>query len=66
MVRQVFNLFGQTVSDERLQGFNDAGMQYAPPLLQEAAIGHFVGEGMLEGEFALGEEPRLIEKLGSL
>jgi hypothetical protein len=25
-----------------------------------------VGEGVLEGAFALGEEPRLVEKLGGL
>ena len=66
MVRQAFDLLGHPVPGERLQGLDDAGMQRAPPLLQEAAIGHLVGEGVLEGVLALGEEPRLIEKLGGL
>jgi hypothetical protein len=66
MVRQAFDLFGQAIPGERLEGLDDAGMQHAPSLLQEAAIGHLVSQGVLEGEFALGEKPRLIEKLSGL
>jgi hypothetical protein len=41
-------------------------MQDAPPLLQEATVGDLMGESMLESEFALGEEARLVEELGGL
>src|SRR4030095_16577577 len=37
-----------------------------PLCLQEAAVGHLVRQGMLESVFALGEQARLIEELGSL
>ena len=33
---------------------------------EETAVGHLVGQGMLEGVFAFGEEPRLVEELGGL
>ena len=66
MVRQPFDLFRHMVGGEPLDGLHDLGMQGAPPLLEEPAVCHLVGEGMLEGVFALGEEARLIEELGSL
>ena len=65
-MRQLFHLLGHPLPGERLQGLDDAGMQHSTPLQQETAIGHVVGEGMLEGEGVLGERPRLIEKLGRL
>jgi hypothetical protein len=30
-------------------------MEHAPPLLEEAAVGHLLGEGVLEGVDQLGE-----------
>ena len=42
------------------------GMQGAPPLLQQAAVGHLVGEGVLEGVRLLREEARLVEELRRL
>ena len=51
---------------EPLEGVDDAGVQHPPPLLQEAAVGHFVGEGMLEGVLGLGDEARLVEELAGL
>ena len=41
-------------------------MQHPPPLLEQAAVGHLVGEGVLEGILALREEARLVEELGRL
>ena len=41
-------------------------MERAPPLQQETAVGHLVGEGVLEGVRELGEEARLVEELGRL
>ena len=66
MVRQAFDLLGHPVPSERLQGLDDAGMQRPPPLLEQAAVGHLVGQGVLEGVLALGEEARLVEELGRL
>ena len=66
MVREPLDLFGQAIGSALFDGLHNLGMQDAPPLLQEAPVGHLVGEGVLEGAFALGEEPRLIEKLGGL
>ena len=66
MVGQAFDLLGHPVPGERLQGLDDAGMQRPPPLLQEAAVGHLVGEGVLEGVLVLGKEPRLVQELGRL
>ena len=51
---------------ERLEGLDDAGMQHPPPLLEQTAVGHLVGQGVLEGVLALGEEARLVEELGRL
>ena len=36
MVGEVFHLLGQTVSGERLQDLDDAGMQHPSPLLEQA------------------------------
>src|SRR5438128_11460703 len=41
-------------------------MQHPPPLLEEAHVGYLMGQGVLEGVFALGEQARLVEKLGCL
>jgi hypothetical protein len=41
-------------------------MQGPAPLLQEAAIGDLVGEGVLGGILVLREEARLIQELGGL
>ena len=66
MVGQAFDLLGQPVAGERLEGLDDAGVQRPPPLLEQAAVGHLVGEGVLEGVLALGKEARLVEELGRL
>ena len=41
-------------------------MQRPPPLLEQAAVGHLVRQGVLEGVFQLGEEVGLIEELRGL
>ena len=66
MVRQAFDLLGHPVGRERLEGLDNARVQPPPPLQQEAAVGHLVRQGMLEGVFRLGEQPRLIQKLRRL
>jgi len=66
MVRQALHLLGHPLGYQRLQGLDHARVQHPPPLLQEAAIGHLMRQGVLEGVFLLGEQAGLIEKLGSL
>ena len=66
MVGQPFDLLGHPVPGERLQGLDDAGVQRPPPLLEETAVGHLVGQGVLEGVLELGEQLRLVEELGRL
>jgi len=41
-------------------------VQHPSPLVEEAAIGDLVGQGVLEGILALGEQARLVEELCSL
>ena len=66
MLGQPFRLLGQTVGIEPFAGFDDAGVQGTAPLLQETAVGHLVGEGVLEGVFEFGEEAGFVEELGGL
>jgi hypothetical protein len=66
VVRQAFDLLGHPVPGERFDGFNDAGMERAPPPLEQTAVGHFMGQGMLEGVFAVRKEPRLVQELRRL
>ncbi len=82
MVRQAFDLvrvlpsgrkalrprshLGPPRGRQRLQGLDNTRMQEAPPLQQEAAVGHLVREGMLEGIDPLGDKARLVEELGRL
>ena len=49
MLGQPFDVFGQAVRSESLAGLDNAGMEHPPPLLQEAAVGHLVRQGVLEG-----------------
>lgn len=41
MVRELFNLGGETICPESLDRLDDADMQQAPLPLQETPIGHF-------------------------
>jgi hypothetical protein len=66
MLGQPFRLLGQTVGIEPFTGCNNAGVQGTAPLQQETAVGHLVGEGVLEGVLEVREKPGLVEKLGRL
>jgi hypothetical protein len=35
-------------------------MEHPPPLVQEAAVGHLLREGMLEGVGQLGKQARIV------
>jgi len=49
-----------------LQRFQNSQVQRLPSLLQEARVGHFVRQGVLERVRQLREEVRFVEELGSL
>jgi hypothetical protein len=66
MVGQPFDLLGQAVSIESLNGLDDAGVECPPPVTEEALIRHLAGEGVLEGISARREVMRLVEELGGL
>ena len=63
---QAFDLLGHPLRRERLEGLDNARVQRPPPLQQEAAVGHLVRQGMLEGVFRLGEQAGLIQELRRL
>ena len=66
VVRQASDLLTYLAPSKRFQGRDDAGMQRPPPLLEETAVGHLVGQGMRKGVFVCRKEPRLVEKLRRL
>ena len=66
MVRQAVHLFGQVVRGEVFEHLDNAGMQAPPSLLEQTAVGDLMRQGVLEGEFALREQPGLVEELSGL
>ena len=63
-MREPLDLFGHAVCTDLFEHRHAPGVQRAAPFLEEAAIGHIVGEGVLEGVFKFREQARLVEKLG--
>ena len=63
---QPLDLLGQALGVEPLDGLDDPGVERAPPVLEQAVVGHLVREGVLEGVLEVGHEPRLVEELGGL
>ena len=51
---------------EALDGVDDVGVERAPPLLEQAAVGDLVRQGVLEGVLEIREEAGLVEELGGL
>ena len=66
MVRQPFHLLSQAIRGESFDGFNDPCVQPPPSFLEQTAVSHLMGQGVFEGEFALREQPRLVEELSRL
>ena len=46
VMSQAFDLLGHPVPSQRLKNLDDPGMQRPPPLLEQAAVGHLVGESI--------------------
>ena len=62
-MRQPLHLVVPPVPRQGLQRLDNPGVQHAPPLLQQTAIRHLMGEGMLEGIGVLGKQAGLVEEL---
>src|SRR5215470_6839970 len=56
----------QTSGVKPLDGRYHGRMESAAPIMEQALVGHVVGEGMLEGVFEVWEEPCLQQQLGPL
>ena len=63
MVGQPLHVFGQPVRIEALDRADDAGVQVLAPLLEQRAVGDFMGERVLEGVLGIWKKPRLVQKL---
>jgi hypothetical protein len=66
MVGEPFDLVGQALRVEPFDGLHDAAVEGTPPFLQQAPIGHLMGEGMFEGVLEVGEDGCLVEELAGL
>src|SRR5262249_50070353 len=66
VVRELLDLGSQAVGIERLDGLYDTCMERAPSFLEQAPIGHFLRERVLEGVGELWKEARLIEEFRRL
>ena len=62
-MRQAFHLLGHPVPGERFESLHDASVQGAPPLLEEAPVGHLLGESVFEGIDLVGPGTGGIEEL---
>ena len=51
------DLLAEAIPVERLDRLDDPRVQRAPALLEQAAVGHLVGERVLEGVLEIREEP---------
>ena len=66
VVGQPLDVFGQPAGIGALDGADDGGVEGVAPVLEQGAVGDFMGERMLEGVLGIREEPCLVEKLGRL
>ena len=66
MVGETVDVLAEAIAALRLQRLHDPRVELAPPLLQEALVGHLIRQRVLEGVFQLGKEARLVEELGRL
>src|SRR3990172_666671 len=66
VVGQPFHMLDQAVGKESLNRLDDPRVEGPAPLLEQAPVGHLVGEGVLEGVLEVGKEARLVEELARL
>ena len=66
MVGEPLDLLLQISGVNLFESADDAGVQGPAAFLEQRAVGHLVGEGVLEGVLLLGEHLRLVQELGRL
>jgi hypothetical protein len=66
VVSQPLDVFGQPIGIEAFDGLDDATVEGAPAVLEQTAVRHVVGEGMLERVLEVREDPGLVEQLRGL
>src|SRR5262249_50201438 len=66
MMTQTVGVFAEPIGIQALDAVHDFAMEATPPVVEQAAVGDLVGEGMLERVLEIREEMRLIEELGGL
>ena len=66
LMHETLDLLIRRVGVSTLKCFQNAQVQRRPLFLQEARIGDFVRQGMLEAVLELREEVRLVKELGTL
>jgi hypothetical protein len=66
VIRQPLRVLDETARIVALHDYNESRMELATAILEDAAIGDFVGEGVLKGVLEVGEEARLVEEFGGL
>jgi hypothetical protein len=59
-------VLGYLIPSESLYGLDNTCVQHPPPLLEQAAVGHLVRQGVLESVDPLGHQGYLVEQLGGL
>ena len=59
-------MFGIALHGECFERMEDPSMQFFPMFFQKTAVGHFLGERMLEGLDGIARAVTLIEQLGCL
>ena len=63
MVGDPLDVLSEAIRVERLECVDDPAVQHAPSLLNEARVGHLVGQRVLEHVFDAREQARLVEDL---
>jgi len=61
--REPLDVLGQAFGGGRLYCLETPRGEDSTAPEEEAAVGHLIGQGMLEGECSLREQPRLVEEL---
>ena len=63
---QPLDVLSQPVGIEPLDGLDDPAMEGAPPVREQAAVGHLAGERVLEGVLEVRNEAGLVQELGPM
>jgi hypothetical protein len=66
MIVQPFDLFAQPVSVEGFHDVHNTSVERPSPLLSKTAVGHLIGQRMLEGVSEFGHHPCLVEQFHGL